>query len=164
MSLLLGPNRIRVRTVDFQGVSTVREEMTVFGTVPGGGVDLDQDGLPDLWERRKGFAPELMGGQDDPDGDGQTNQAEYEAGTDPMDPRSRLRLEVVAGAGPLRCRVQAMAGRTYSLVVSDQIPGSGWQGVTQVPAGMTDRVVELDLPPSPDRAPRFYRLVTPQVP
>jgi hypothetical protein len=104
------------------------------------------------------------GGQDDPDQDGQTNREEYEAGTDPRDSRSRLRVEVLAGSSPLRCRLNAVAGRTYSLVATDQLPGSGWQVVTQIPATTADRVVELELPPPLEAAPRFYRWVTPQVP
>lgn len=164
LPLLLGPNRIRIRTLDFNGVATVQEDMTVFGSIPGGGVDADQDGLPDLWERVRGFDPMATGGQDDPDQDGQTNREEYEAGTDPRDSRSRLRVEVLAGSNPLRCRLNAVAGRTYSLVATDQLPGSGWQVVTQVPATTVDRVVELELPPPLEAGPRFYRWVTPQVP
>jgi hypothetical protein len=57
-----------------------------------------------------------------------------------------------------------VAGRTYSLVATDQLPGSGWQVVTQVPATTADRVVELELPPPLDATPRFYRWVTPQIP
>ncbi len=164
LSLLLGPNRVRVRTVDFHGISTVRDEFVVFATVPGGGVDEDQDGLPDLWERQQGFAPETMAGTDDPDQDGHPNRAEYEAGTDPRDPASRLELIPNLGSTPLRYRFKAVAGRSYSLVVDDRLPGSTWSSVTQISAGMTDRVVDLELPPSPDARPRFYRIVTPQIP
>ncbi len=164
LPLLLGPNRVRVRTVDFDGISTIQDEFLIVGTVPGGGVDEDRDGLPDSWERQHGFAPEATTGTDDPDQDGHPNRAEYEAGTDPRDPASRLELVPISGSLPLRCRFKAVAGRSYSLVVDDRLPGSTWRGVTQIPAGMTDRVVDLDLPPSPDAAPRFYRIVTPQLP
>jgi hypothetical protein len=49
--------------------------------------DKDRDGLPDDWEL-KYFKNLDQGPKDDPDGDGYNNKEEYEAGTDPTDPKS----------------------------------------------------------------------------
>ena len=46
--------------------------------------DTDNDGMPDGWESDNGLDPTDPGdGGEDPDGDGLTNQEEYDAGTDP---------------------------------------------------------------------------------
>lgn len=57
--------------------------------------DTDGDGLPDWWETKYGLDPNDDGSVDpnngatgDPDGDGYTNDEEYDADTDPTDPDS----------------------------------------------------------------------------
>ena len=47
--------------------------------------DTDSDGMPDWWERKYGFArSDASDAAADADGDGLSNLAEYEAGTDPL--------------------------------------------------------------------------------
>jgi len=50
--------------------------------------DADGDGLPDSWEVTHFTNTTSQNGSGDPDGDGATNLAEFQAGTDPMDPGS----------------------------------------------------------------------------
>ncbi len=50
--------------------------------------DADGDGLPDAWEVSHFTNTTSQNGSGDPDGDGATNLAEFQAGTDPMDPAS----------------------------------------------------------------------------
>lgn len=50
--------------------------------------DMDDDGLPDLWERQYGGCDTCMDPGADLDGDGYTNLEEYEAGSDPTDQNS----------------------------------------------------------------------------
>ncbi|MBL9126930.1 MAG: PD40 domain-containing protein [Verrucomicrobiales bacterium] len=81
-------------------VNQVAPDIAVFGfsgrPAPIGGGDLDGNGMDDVWEAavfgRTGADPDA-----DPDGDGFSNLAEFEAGTDPARPESRPVLEGVVG-------------------------------------------------------------------
>ncbi|MDI1318616.1 MAG: hypothetical protein PSW75_00275 [bacterium] len=71
----------QVRAFDFAGnLSPLGAEISVT-TIP---TDTDHDGLPDEWEQ-KYFGEEPCTPGDDPDGDGQTNLQEFQAGTNPKD-------------------------------------------------------------------------------
>lgn len=50
--------------------------------------DADGDGLPDAWETTHFGNTTSQNASGDPDGDGATNEEEFAAGTDPMDPAS----------------------------------------------------------------------------
>ncbi len=73
-------------------------------------VDSDGDGLPDQWEQTYGLNPQDAADADaDKDGDGFTNIEEYEAKTNPADPKShpgyetRMALKAIQGEKvPLR--------------------------------------------------------------
>ncbi len=61
--------------------------------VPEEGLDSDNDGMPDAWEREHGLNPiEPEDADHDPDGDHFTNREEYEAGTDPGSAKSHPAL------------------------------------------------------------------------
>ena len=60
------------------------DEITVTVTISN---DVDEDGLPDDWERRY-FGDLDYGCEDDPDEDGYTNCEEYQGGSDPTDENS----------------------------------------------------------------------------
>jgi hypothetical protein len=60
-------------------------------------VDTDADGMPDIWETAHGFnSNDPADAALDADNDGQTNLAEYRAGTDPRNPGSVLRITAIA--------------------------------------------------------------------
>jgi pectin methylesterase-like acyl-CoA thioesterase/alpha-tubulin suppressor-like RCC1 family protein len=56
--------------------------------------DTDKDGMPDGWEYQYKFDPNYNDASDDLDGDGFSNLAEYEAGTDPRSAASAPTIEV----------------------------------------------------------------------
>ncbi|MBL9129437.1 MAG: lamin tail domain-containing protein [Verrucomicrobiales bacterium] len=144
------------------GASTVAD--TVVVTVSGG------DGY-EAWRERHFTAaerndPAVSGDAADPDGDGQSNRAEYDSGTLPRDPTSVLRLRAVTGAdGTLRLRASVVAGRTYTIQARDSVTGSAWTVLRHLDPGNCDCEVEVPLGSVAGSDPtQFYRLLTPRLP
>lgn len=79
--------------------------------------DTDFDGLPDEWETQYGLNPNSATDSEiDSDGDGQSNLDEFEAGTNPKDPQSRLALSSVEIIGAdVRLHFQAQRHRAYQV-------------------------------------------------
>lgn len=78
------------------------------------GIDLDMDGLSDVWEQQYG-AENLLAG-DDTDGDGYSNLSESTAGTDPFDSNHHPKLEVSGldpDSLPLVFTFPTQAGKRY---------------------------------------------------
>ncbi|MEM6886233.1 MAG: DUF1800 family protein [Verrucomicrobiota bacterium] len=90
--------------------------------VGGGGVDLDGDGMSDLWEayyNARGVAPTA-----DTDGDGKTNLYESRTGTDPRNPASFfeiLPLLVNPSRNELTVNFQSLRGKSYQLMGSSNL-------------------------------------------
>jgi len=75
--------------------------------------DSDHDGLPDDWERWR-FGTLYYGPNDDPDGDGSSNYAEFVADTNPLDRTSALRISNLAiNSGVATISFQPPANRTW---------------------------------------------------
>ena len=90
-------------------------------------LDSDRDGMPDGWEMAEESDPgNPEDAQEDKDGDGVSNLAEYLAGTDPWDPQSYLRIGSVAagdGVGGVELRWGSVASRLYTVLRSAAVPG-----------------------------------------
>ena len=103
---------------------------------PLNGIDLNSDGLSDVWQQRFGAGALLP--LIDSDGDGHTNAEEAIAGTDPFSsadcPQQTL-IWAEAGFNPLHLDFQTKAGKIYQVSQSsnlrdfqplgDPIPGKG---------------------------------------
>jgi hypothetical protein len=59
---------------------------------------------------------------------------------------------------------RAAAGRTYSVLVSDDPVGGSWSVYRQVPAEAAARMVEVMSPLGVSGSAQYFRVVTPQVP
>ncbi len=94
-------------------------------------VDWDGDGIPDAAEG--GDTPYAVGVDDrlvDSDGDGMSNAAEFIAGTDPKDPKSRLFVEVggFQTDGSILLSWPSVGGKVYDIQFSSDL--TTWNIVT----------------------------------
>ena len=118
--------------------------------------DADADGLPDAWEIR--FIGSLTSNaEDDLDADAATNWQEFQAGTDPMDPGSLLRiLSIEVRAKDICLRFTSEPGRRYQLEHTE-ILGNDWDAVGSPIIG--DRtVIETSVPNNRVHPVRFLRI------
>lgn len=128
--------------------------------------DLDDDGMPNVWEELHELNPNWAGDALlDGDNDGLSNLAEYLAGTDPRDPGSALRLEAIrVHDGPTDqtvLRFIAAPGRTYTVVHRETLSEAAWAKVADVDAQTCACPVEV-IDKVPATGPtRFYLLITP---
>jgi hypothetical protein len=94
--------------------------------------------------------------QVDAGGDGMTNAAEFAAGTDPLDPISRLAVTAMsAGPGGFSMTFPTVAGKVYVVEYSETL--AAWSVLTSGIAG-TGGVIELNDLDVGAGSQRFYRL------
>lgn len=131
--------------------------------------DTDGDGMPDTWESQHGFnSTDALDAALDADNDGASNLEEYEAGTDPNDSTSHLRIENISAdfisTASVRLSWLARTNKTYTVLYRDTLVPGLWNRLTDVQASPSNRVVQVTDQPPPTAARRFYRLATPRIP
>lgn len=126
--------------------------------------DFDADGLADAWEVQYGLSTnEVATAEEDLDGDGMTNRAEYLAGTDPKNSDSRLRLDAVrllSNPTQVELGFEALPNRSYRLWERNELGSGTWRFTADFPAGSNTHRAILRLPVT-DGARVYYRLATP---
>ncbi len=88
--------------------------------------DADRDGMPDLWETRRGVTDP----DEDFDMDGVSNLDEYRSNTDPKDKNSWLHMSGVSTpSGGFQCEWASVGGVRYRIMYSDGDRSGGFNGV-----------------------------------
>ena len=129
--------------------------------------DTDSDGIPDAWETANGLNPnDSLDAALDADGDGQSNRAEYLAGTNPQSGASRLAASLVPTLTPgeYAVRFTAVAGKAYTVRYKNALTDTTWTKLADVPAPVADTLYDVIDPAAGAQSKRFYQVVTPQVP
>jgi uncharacterized protein (DUF1800 family) len=124
-------------------------------------LDLDSNGLGDVWEAK--YYPAVLAPSEDPDGDGRTNVEESEAGTDPLAPDDIFAIRSITAAGDdLTLRWDSQNGKRYQLQ-STPTPGlpATWQTIAGVYPGTGDEMAATT--PRPGTATAFFRVVVADV-
>lgn len=116
--------------------------------------------MPDTWENQYGLNPNNPNdATGDRDSDGATNLEEYQAGTDPTDPNSVLRLALVS-LTPVVLEFVAETNRGYTVEYQSILnPAGVWQVLIAVAGSPARRVVQV--PDNTAGSSRFYRVRTP---
>ena len=143
--------------------------VTLATTTIASGIDTDEDGIPDAWERLYAGNLTTLGRSTDHDGDGILDAEEYAADTNPLDPSDRLRITLLVpprqlvANGPFLTDLgwTSKPSRTYSVEtnpdlvslwdtpVSDIIPSAGTATTlrfTDIQAGKRFYRVRVQLP------------------
>lgn len=89
-------------------------------------VDLDADGMCDVWEAA--YHADALSADLDTDGDGASNRLEALAGTDPFGATSRFDAFIARAGGQFDIRVTAQAGKRYRLLKATA-PNGTWEPV-----------------------------------
>ena len=119
----------------------------------------------DAWRFEK-FGPQandtvVAGDAADPDGDGQTNLAEYLAGTEPRDGASAFAATPVRKPnGQFVVRFVARKGRGYTVLYRQAFTSGLWQTLATVVPAAADQILEVSDPSAVLFAQRFYKVVT----
>ncbi|MCC6234029.1 MAG: hypothetical protein IT580_15395, partial [Verrucomicrobiales bacterium] len=107
--------------------------------------------------------PRISGEGADPDGDGQSNRAEFDSGTRPRDAASVLRLRVsTTESGGARLVISIVPSRSYEVQVRPELGRGDWTRLHRIePVGSEGEVTVSDPGPIPSGQARYYQVITP---
>ncbi|MEY2539645.1 MAG: hypothetical protein QOG67_3385 [Verrucomicrobiota bacterium] len=120
--------------------------------------DTDLDGMPDSYEKANHFDPnDPADANADADLDGQSNVAEYLAGTDPHDGNSVLRIKSISRSGSnWIVSFDAIAGKLYRLEYKTSLLDANWLMLSNLNPNISGPAQMIDFSPVGSR--RFYRI------
>ena len=139
------------------------------GSVYNANPDTDGDGIPDAWMENyfghsEGQTADNSMWYQDADGDGMNNLQEYQAGTNPRDPNSTLKLTMQLTTTNLIFSFDGVMTKSYVIKTSGALSGSWSNVVVFDPLPASGPVSFSTAVPSPATRQQFYRVVTPATP
>ncbi|MCU0796217.1 MAG: DUF1800 family protein [Akkermansiaceae bacterium] len=137
--------------IEFGSSPTDAAELPAWSGFSGNITDLDGDGLLDAWSLWSGGAPRLALADDD--GDGMSNRDESEAGTDPDDPSSQLRLRATAVGNQIQLHWSKLAYKAHRIEHSPDL--LSWTLHSSGPFATSGDELTTTLPTTTE--PRFFR-------
>jgi regulation of enolase protein 1 (concanavalin A-like superfamily) len=150
--------------VSITGTNGILSDTESVELVVSNSIDSDADGIPDWWMQQNfGHATGLTGdnsrAQDDFDGDGMSNGAEFLCGTDPTDPTDYLHLLNVTPQGNDESVLWAAIGGINYVVQSTTNLSSGFSDTSPVITPDNDGTeTYIDSGAATNSSPRFYRI------
>jgi len=156
-----GPSLERV-ALNAYGDDVISWEKSVApGGTPGGDsstFDSDWDGMPDGWEVENGLDPLTPDASGDADADGQTNYAEYIAGTDPRDSSSVFSASKMSvETGTIALEWNSAPGKVYRVWHSDDL--MTWTVISEEMAADGERATTVwTTPLGPEERQGYYRV------
>ena len=120
-------------------------------------VDLNGNGMSDIWELIYGAAG--LDPKGDADGDGASNLQEAIAGTDPFDPNSVPKVSAVTMAGTnVSVSIACALGKQYQLQSAQPFSGGGWSNWTTEATMVVRSGSVLTLTAPAGSTTKFYRI------
>ena len=147
-----GTSSIALSAVNFSGTGNATLSLQVQA-------DSDGDGMGDAWETANGL---IVGTNDaalDLDGDGQSNRAEWLAGTAPNSAGSRLAIasEQIVGAN-VQLTWASVIGKRYRVLHRVDLVAGAWVEITPAPIVATGASAGFTHAGGASGAARFYRV------
>ena len=103
----------------------------------------------------------VAGDDADPDADGQSNLAEYLAGTEPRDGASTFAATPVRKPnGQFAVRFLARKGRAYTVLYRPAFTAGNWQTLANVVPPAASQIIEIPDPSAALFPQRFYKVIT----
>ncbi len=123
-----------------------------------GGVDLNGNGMSDVWEMV--FGAGGVNPDADTSGTGMSNRQKSLAGLNPFDPKSILRVSAltVAPDNGASVRWPSVAGKSYQVQVCPDLAAANWQPLGGTFAGTGAELLAVFGPPAAGVTTRFFRV------
>lgn len=138
-------------TLDTTGIS---EQVTIVVNPPLIHTDDDSDGIDDSWEKAYFSNLSTVNATSDNDLDGNTDAAEFQAGTHPADPGSNFRLNIQDASTNFDLSWPSASGRTYSIQMTTDL-GDSW---TPLDSNITATPPTNSRSITPSNSTAFYQI------
>ena len=138
-------------TLDTTGIS---EQVTIVVNPPLIHTDDDNDGIEDSWENAYFAGLSTVDASSDIDNDGNTDAAEFQAGTHPADPGSNFRLNIQDASTNFDLSWPSASGRTYSIQMTTDL-GDSW---TPLDSNITATPPTNSRSVTPSNSTAFYQI------